>query len=274
MKRIHLFEFEDFPWFPGFLRDLMTRYINAMHRLLGSAPELANLVSKALEHAQEKKVIDLCSGGGGPMPEVADALRKEAGLSELQLSLSDLYPNRQFAAEIAAKGEPKTTYLTKPVDATHLETDQKGVRTMICSLHHMKPAVAQAILADAQKANQPIVVFEISDNSYPKWIWWLTIPINLISVLLITPLVRPMTWQQLVFTYLIPILPILIAWDGAVSNARTYTLEDLDILLADLKGSDYSWEKGVIKGKGNKLFLMGLPAQKQVKTTSRETTSN
>ena len=73
-------------------------------------------------------------------------------------------------------------------------------------------------------------------------------------------MIRPMSWQQLIFTYIVPILPIIIAWDGAVSNARTYTLADMDILLEGLKSDDYIWKKNTIKGKGgNKIYLMGLP---------------
>ena len=62
-----------------------------------------------------------------------------------------------------------------------------------------------------------------------------------------------------IFTYLIPLIPITFAWDGAVSNARTYTLEDMDILLEDLESVSYAWEKGVIHGKSKKLYLLGLP---------------
>ena len=48
MKRIHLFEFEDLPWFPNWLRTCMTRYIVTIHRLLGSAGELAALAVHCL----------------------------------------------------------------------------------------------------------------------------------------------------------------------------------------------------------------------------------
>jgi hypothetical protein len=79
------------------------------------------------------------------------------------------------------------------------------------------------------------------------------------EALFITPVVRPLTWQQLVFTYIIPIIPLCFAWDGAVSNARTYTLNDIDELLKDIEADDYKWEKGKIKGKTTKLYLLGLP---------------
>jgi hypothetical protein len=53
----------------------------------------------------------------------------------------------------------------------------------------------------------------------------------------------------------------LIAWDGAVSNIRTYTLEDMEILTEELTTENYTWEKGKIKGKGgNNLYLLGKPS--------------
>ena len=51
MKRIQLFEFEDFIWFPNWLRISLTRLINVMHRLLNSEAELSELLNKVLKEA-------------------------------------------------------------------------------------------------------------------------------------------------------------------------------------------------------------------------------
>ena len=48
MQRIHLFEFEDCPWFPDFLWVGMTRYLVAIHKILGTAPQLADVIKQAL----------------------------------------------------------------------------------------------------------------------------------------------------------------------------------------------------------------------------------
>ena len=259
MKRIHLFEFEDFPWFPNWIRKCMTRYIVAFHRVLGTDQLLAALVARALQHTSHRHIIDLCSGSGGPMPAVVRLLRDRDGLGDLKLSLSDLFPNHDAAAEING-GKSGDNYITTPVDATNIGQSLPGVRTLVCSLHHMKPELARSILKDAKESRQPICIYEISDNAAPRWLWWLAIPPAFIMTLFVTPLVRPFTIQQLVFTYLIPILPLFIAWDGAVSNARTYTLHDLDVLLEGLQSADYKWEKGVVKSRlGNNLYLLGLP---------------
>lgn len=77
-----------------------------------------------------------------------------------------------------------------------------------------------------------------------------------------TPFVKPLTWRQIVFTYLIPIIPICYAWDGQASLPRIYTLNDLDALLDGLGSESYTWAKGHAKKEnGKKLgtYLLGLP---------------
>ena len=128
-------------------------------------------------------------------------------------------------------GNDAITYQTTSVDATKVGTELKGLRTMICSFHHMTPENAKKILQTAKASQQPICVYEISDNAPPNFVNFLTLPLTFIVCLVVTLFVRPMTWQQVVFTYLIPILPICFAWDGAVSNVRTYTMKDMDELL-------------------------------------------
>ena len=54
--------------------------------------------------------------------------------------------------------------------------------------------------------------------------------------------VRPVSFKQLVFTYLIPIIPLIYAWDGQASLMRTYTLKDIKELLGKDRASDYNWD--------------------------------
>ncbi len=260
MKRIHLFEFEDFAWFPNWLRKCMTRYIVAVHRMMATAPQIAELLTRILPHAPTPHIVDLCSGSGGPLPSTLQLLHKQPQYAQLKVTLTDLYPNDDVAREIRELVTPGLHYRTSPVDATSVDPDLVGVRTMICSLHHMRPELARKILGDAQRARQPFCAYEISDNSPPIWLWWLAIPINILVVLLLTPMVRPLTWRQIVFTYLIPLLPLFIAWDGAVSNARTYTVADMEELVAPIKSDGYTWEYGSLDGKmGKKVYLLGYP---------------
>ena len=71
---------------------------------------------------------------------------------------------------------------------------------------------------------------------------------------------KGLTLPQVFFTYIIPIIPICFAWDGAVSNARTYTMDDIEVILSKIRKPEYTWEPGVLKGKkSKKMYLIGYP---------------
>lgn len=257
MKRIQLFEFEDLEWFPDVLRICMTRLIAVMHRLINTADELAGLLDQTLREAKTAKIVDLCSGNGEVMLDTFRILQNEYAYADLQLTLTDLYPNQASAQEINRK-ETQIRYHTSPVDAAAVSDELTGLKTMVSAFHHMNPVKARKILERAEKSGEPICIFEISDNSFPLFLWWLPLPVNFLMCLIITPMVRPLTWQQLLFTYLIPVLPLCFAWDGAVSNARTYTSRDLDVLLSGLGKGGYEWRKGIFHGKSKKIWLVGI----------------
>ena len=55
-----------------------------------------------------------------------------------------------------------------------------------------------------------------------------------------------------------PVLPILIAWDGVVSCLRTYTPDELRRLSAGLDG--FTWETGELRTRGAIVtYLIGEP---------------
>ena len=258
MKRIHLFEIEDQQWFPAWIRDSMTRLINVMHNFLETKKDLAELLKKVIKKTGESKIIDLCSGAGGPVVDSVELLKKE---KELTLTLTDLYPNKKFAKKLNSDSDDSVSYLETSVNAINVPENLDGIRTMVCSLHHMKPEIVQEILTNTQEAQEGFCAIEISDNSYPKILWWLSIPFSFIICLIITPMAKGITIPQLIFTYLIPVIPICFAWDGAVSNARTYTMGDIEIILSKIRKPEYTWEPGVLKGKkAKKMYLIGYPS--------------
>jgi len=236
----------------------MTRYIQTFHKILKTSDHLTPLVEKGLKYSSSPIILDLCSGSGGPMIEVLNNLKEQKKFTDLKLTLTDLYPNQKAIKKIKSDGKRDLDYLEASLDATKVDLNLKGLRTMVSGLHHMKPDLAKLVLQNAKLSQEPILIFEISDNSPPIFLWWLAIPVAFITSLFVTPMVRPMSGQQLIFTYLIPILPLFIAWDGAVSNARTYTLEDMEELTKGLSDEKYKWEMGKIPGRGgNKLYLLG-----------------
>jgi len=150
MKRIHLFEFEDFSWFPSWLRSCMTRLIVVMHQLLNTSKELSTLLIRALPHSSTLAIIDLCSGSGGPIIDAHQAIVQKMTNSNIQLTLSDLYPDSILTQGL--KKNENLSYYPFPVDVLNIPSDLIGVRTLIAGLHHMRPAHARTILEKAMQS--------------------------------------------------------------------------------------------------------------------------
>ncbi len=266
MKRVHVLEFEDLPWFPSWLRTSMTNVLVVLARLIGVTPVLSQLVSRALGELKLDRIVDLGSGAGGSMPDVLEAVRQQATSRTTSLVLTDLHPNDDAVALFNDEQRPHVTYQRGPVNATDIASAPAGLKTMINCFHHMRPETARAILRSAHDNREPLLVYEMGDNKVPLWLWCLALPISLpivaLSCLLLTPLVRPLTMRQLVFTYLLPIIPLLYAWDGQASMPRLYTLSDMDELLQGLDSPEYRWEKATAKtatGRNLGTYLLGMP---------------
>jgi len=278
MKRVHVFEFEDFSWFPSGLRTCMTHNLVILARLLGVGHALGQLLAEALEKTRASQIVDLGSGSGGVLPEILGEIRLLAGRDELSLLLSDRFPNPDALRHFNAQPSKGICYCEEPVDATLLGTAPDGLKTMVNSFHHLRPREARAMLASAVEHRQPILIYELGGHQVlPFWVWLLGLPIALplvfLSALVISSLVRPVTARQLLFTYLVPLIPLFYAWDGQASMARIYRDEDLDALLLGLEDPGYSWEKGHGYSKrGGKLgsYLLGLPVQHNASQLQRD----
>ena len=62
-------------------------------------------------------------------------------------------------------------------------------------------------------------------------------------------------------TYLVPLVPLFTLWDGVVSAMRTYSVREMDDLVAGLDGGDrFEWKTGRVRsGPGVMLVLTGVP---------------
>jgi hypothetical protein len=249
--RLHLFEFGDQPWFPRLLHDAETAYLTAAYRLLPLPRLWAEKISGVLQPGGSAEILDLCAGSGGAMPIIIDELAARG--CQARATLSDLYPNPTSGLH------PRIVWLDQPVDATRVPPGLTGVRTMFSAFHHFRPDAAKAILKDAFDLRRPICIFESGQGTMLGVAMMALVPFN---VLLLMPFARPFHWSYLLFTYLIPLLPLIIFWDGVVSMLRIYLPEQMKEMTADLKAPDYSWEIGRITVRGvpgGLPYLIGRP---------------
>ncbi|WP_163381526.1 hypothetical protein [Cyclobacterium sp. SYSU L10401] len=253
MGRIHLFEFEDQGWFPGFLRDYGTDFLQFLSNKTGMYKPIVPLLVETLKKSQTETIIDLASGGGGGLLALNRELKER--IPKLEIKLTDYYPNLA-AFEYTRKLADNIEYELKSVDARNVPSEFKGLRTQFLSFHHFKPNDAKLILQNAVDSRSGIAIFEAQERSFPSLLAMLFSPI---TVLLTTPFIRPFKLGRLIFTYLLPIVPIFVLWDGIVSSLRTYSLKEMNKLIGELNESQkYDWKVGKIKsGPSKLLYLIG-----------------
>ena len=259
MKRIHLFEICDQPWLPATLRDAATAYLETSLRLSGQAKFLFPKLAAALRAAKTEQILDLCSGSGGPVPLAIEEL-PVLGI-EVRATLTDAFPNLAAFERLARESSGRIDFIREPVDATRVPRELEGLRTLFNAFHHFRPERARAILDAAARDRHPIAIFELVGRD-PAML--LGILFAWLGVLFLMPFVRPFRWSGLFFTYVLPVLPLLVVFDGLVSCLRVYSIPELEALAAEV-GTDvpgYNFEAGRIRIGRAPLYatyLVGTP---------------
>jgi len=261
MSRIHLFEFTDLSWYPDVFRRIQTDYLQFVATLGTGHKYLIPLFQRALQNAKTSEVLDLCSGGSGPWSHLQPQL-EQAGLF-VNITLTDKYPNPETILKWSTAPQPHIKYLAEPVDATNVPDSLKGMRTLFEGFHHFKPEQAKSILQDAVKKKAAIGIFEASLKPPFGGILLLLSPlITIASYFIMTPFIKPRTFDRFFWTYFIPIVPLATSWDGVISLLRVYSLQELKELTDSCSSYDYTWEMGY-ESTGTPVFtfayLVGYP---------------
>jgi hypothetical protein len=257
-KRYQLFEFEDLPWFPDFLRQNMMDFLRFAISKIGIYAPIVPLLQELLTRSGQPEILDLCSGGGGGIKGIQQLLASRMQQS-IAVTLSDKYPNIPAFELVKEETNSAINYLAQPVDATDVPEELSGCRTIFSAFHHFNPALARSILADAAHKRVPIGIFEGAGKSYLE----IAAALLLFPLVffVVTPFLRPFRWSRLFFTYLVPLIPLCTMWDGSVSILRIYTPQHLLQLTAGIPVTNYTWRAGKIKHKtGLKIiYLIGYP---------------
>jgi hypothetical protein len=182
-----------------------------------------------------------------------------SGVPGIEIVLTDKYPHVTAWASLSEAAEFPVSFEAIPVDALEVPDHLPGFRTLFTSFHHFAPEEARRILQNAVAKDQGIGIFEYTERTW--WLW--TAPVLMIPLVVwvCTPFVRPFSWRRLLWTYLLPVVPVAALWDGFVSCLRSYTVEELRSLVEGLGGASYQWETGRVRSRGlsRVTYAIGLP---------------
>src|SRR5512147_20190 len=136
MKRIHLFEFMDQPWYPAVFRRMQTDYLQFVVTRGSGQEHLVPLIQKAMQQAGTSEIVDLCSGGTGPWRKLQAQLA-QAGCP-VRIKLTDKYPDPASIQKWVSTPDMPIEYLAEPVDALCVPRHLAGMRTLFEGFHHFR----------------------------------------------------------------------------------------------------------------------------------------
>ena len=257
MRRIQFIELHEQPWFPRFLRDDVTDTIQCALNFSAAYASIVPLFRRALQSAGGHSVIDLCSGAGGPWRDLARRLGRE--VAGFHVFLTDKFPNVAAFRNVTGASHVSIGFCEQSVDARAVPAELAGFRTFFSAFHHFAPAEARAIIRNTVDAKQGIGVFEITRRSVPAL---LAMVLWALSPLVFTAFVRPFRWSRLFFTYLFPVIPFVLLFDGIVSCLRTYRPTELSELVDAVGATAYRWQAGEFRLSPFRTpitYLIGVP---------------
>ena len=240
MRRAHGLELHEQEWMPETIRTALTEWLRAFWEYSRAATAIAPLLRTAILSSGAGRIVDLCSGRSGPaIPVQAELARSGV---EVPVILTDKF------------GAIK-------IDARSVPAELTGMRTLFNSFHHVRPDEARRILEDACLGGQPIGVFEITSREWPKVL--MSFPASFIGCFLLLPRVRPVRASWWIFTWLIPVIPLVIGWDGLISHLRAYKRSEIEEMTRGLGGEEWTWEQGRVaapRGGVTINYMIGRPA--------------
>lgn len=180
----------------------------------------------------------------------------------VEFTLTDKFPNLRAFRDISSQYPLNLRYISGSVDATRVPPELVGVRTRFNAFHHFSPGTARKVLEDTVKSRATRLHFRIPGTQAAHGYFTSAYapvchPCNAVHTTF------PM--ERLLWTYLIPFVPLICCWDGVVSQLRVYTIAELSGLTQGLE--DYKWSAGStsIPGQpGHLTYLLGASCSKSV----------
>lgn len=228
-SRATICELEDLPDFPSFLRRLLTDFLGAIFTYLPLYDQAAGVLAEILSKTSCRSIVDLCSGSAGPWARILPKLEEKLGC--LELYLTDRFPTVVLSSAQFSTRKSMVHKIGAEVDARKIPSDLRGLRTFFTSFHHFSPKEASSIIGRALAQGHGIAVFEITGRSLRFWPLVLLTPL---WVWLLSWRIRPLTFERIFWTYVIPAVPVIALIDGIISLIRSYSADELRWMLEQI----------------------------------------
>lgn len=268
-SRIHFFEIHEQEWFPDYLREKVQSCLTLFWTIklpviqkASAAQSVAGILSRVVnDKIRQYTYVDFCAGAGGPTPTIEKELNSKLNSSTnkssqnsnstettesnapIQFVLTDLHPHIPDWTEIAKRND-NITFFSEPVDATKVPASlignnkKKIFRLFNLSFHHFDDKLGSDILENTLETADGFGIFELQERTIPS----LFVIINLwLLLFFITPFYFWKSPGHLFFTYVIPIIPLVVVIDGCTSSLRTRTSAEVLALINERAIPTENW---------------------------------
>jgi hypothetical protein len=241
MRRLHFIELHEQSWVPRFLRESFVESLSIVLRITGVYRGVPPLYAEWLRNSGGREVLDLASGAAGPTETLITDLQR-IGIEPPRFCLSDLFPVEDKFIEMKLAHPRHISFITKPVDALCVDRAYgHDLRQIISAFHHFKPDQARLIVEDAVKHGKGICILEpFQRNAFHMLIAALTIFPALIAPFF----ARKWRLRHFLTTIVIPVVPLMLVFDAAISVLRSYTKEEIKQMVDSFSADSFHWVIG------------------------------
>ena len=244
LRRRQGFEFGDQAWVRGWLREAYLEGLNLATRLGGQyrrAPAVFRAWARAAGAAE---VLDLGSGGGGPVAQLLAAAERDAQPLP-RVVLSDVHPQVALFRRWQARfGAARLGFRPEPVPADAVPADAPGARCLIAVFHHFAPDLARRVVADALRRGGSLFILEPFQRDARHFLFallagpWAYLPAPFAG--------GRIAWRAVPFMLLLPLAPLMLWWDACASVLRTYRPEEIAAMIPAESHDRVAWEAGAL----------------------------
>lgn len=242
LKKILTFEFNDWPKCPAFIRESILEVLGKSIRAAGVYDVLAPLFIQFCKDTKATGVLEFGAGSGESTVIFLDAICQTDDTPP-RIYISDLYPLATVMQKTCERYPELLTPILHSVDLRcPPETPRHDMRMVLSAFHHFDTDMARLFLANAQKKGVAVFIAEPFTGSlkafFPLFIHGFTSLARngLCSTNALVP--------KLFFTFVLPLIPMCLLWDGLISMIRMYDKRGFADLVASLPetGAAYIWE--------------------------------
>lgn len=225
-RRFHAFEFCDQYWVKGIIREAFMDCLEAIYRAYG--PYKKHFPSLISEARSRGTIVDLATGNAAPVISFLEFLKKEnqsESIENLKVIATDLHPHLQTWADLEKK-YPYFSFRGTAFDAVNQAENIPCVYTMFSAFHHFNEDDAIRIISSKLSENSDLIIFEMTPRDHSTNYIWL--PFSIPFLMLSSLFSKKIKLSKILLSIILPIVPLMVVFDGLISNLRTYTKSELE----------------------------------------------